>query len=68
MLCCCTHAEELHLGGPDLSQAELEALHLARSGGDGGMCRARVGNGRCTCFNFCDCYLIVAAMEAEGEQ
>jgi hypothetical protein len=62
--CCCGHSAKLHLGGPDLDQSALEALHLAKPGGDGGMCRARIPGtiaGRCECFNLCDCH-----MSAEG--
>lgn len=60
MKCCCGHDEAMHLGGPDLSVAELKALHVAHPGGDGGMCRAHVAGGRCDCFNFCDCYMVTA--------
>jgi hypothetical protein len=63
--CCCEHGPEVHLGGPDLTAEGLEALHLTHPGGDGGMCRAHVGGGRCNCFNFCDCHVIVKQIRAE---
>jgi hypothetical protein len=68
MTCCCGHDENVHLGGPDLTQAQLQDLHLEKPGGDGGMCRAHVGDGRCDCFNFCDCGTLRAEIEEEIEE
>ncbi len=67
MTCCCGHDENMHTGGPDLSVAELKALHFEHPGGDGGMCRAIVDGQRCHCFNFCDCGVIRSEIEAEIE-
>ncbi len=60
MKCCCGHESSVHLGGVDLPAESLKAYALAHPGGDGGMCRAQVGAGRCECFNFCDCYKVTA--------
>jgi hypothetical protein len=65
MNCCCGHDENVHLGGPDLTQDQLNALYATHPGGDGGMCRARVGSGRCDCFNFCDCWTVTADGEPD---
>lgn len=70
--CCCGHPPEYHLGGPDLDAEGLAAYRLTHLGGDGGMCREH-GNGgpfdevggRCDCFNFCDCHVIVKCIRAE---
>ena len=58
LVCCCGHPAKYHLGGPDLTADGLTALELGHPGGDGGMCRASVGGGRCDCFNLCDCLTI----------
>jgi hypothetical protein len=55
MKCCCGHDYVVHIGGPDMTEAEIsDALP------DGGMCRAKVNDGRCDCFNFCTCYEVTA--------
>ena len=72
-VCCCGHPAEYHLGGPDLDAQGLYAYRLTHLGGDGGMCRAPVGefkhgrstNHRCDCFNFCDCHVIAARIRRE---
>jgi hypothetical protein len=54
-LCCCGHTYAVHIGGWRMTEQKmLTALP------DGGMCRAIKDGGRCSCFNFCTCYSIVA--------
>jgi hypothetical protein len=54
----------MHLGGPDLTAAEVTERHFSHPGGDGGLCRWP----QCDCFNFCDCGAIAAEIDSEIEE
>jgi hypothetical protein len=74
VVCCCGHAPEYHLGGPDLDAEGLVAFRLAHPDGDGGMCRASVpsqlpyfgATQRCDCFNLCDCNYVARDIRSDG--